>query len=354
MPLRTRTRKVVGRSPARSASTRPTTRPTPSTSPPATRCSPPRPAAAASPRRDGATATGRSSDGTVFIDDQDVGLGETISHRRRVERHADRAADARAADRRQAGGRAQAAALGAGRRRRSLVVVVAVLAVLGSSLFVDQDVDVEGAVYTDQAALQRGRRRAEGHAGAARRHRRGRARAGGDPVGRGGAGDDADFPSSATIELRERTPGGHLPGPRRAVPRPRQQGSGARRARRPARRLPAARQRRRPEPRGRASSPRRASSPPPAWPGRSRPRCGRVAESATVTPDGSDLRLQLQGDIEVRFGPAATSSPSWCGCRPSSPSSTTGRVVRRRLHERGDGRVTRRPPGGRECTPLSP
>ena len=28
------------------------------------------------------------------------------------------------------------------------------------------------------------------------------------------------------------------------------------------------------------------------------------SEAATVTADGSDLRLQLQGDIEVRFGPA--------------------------------------------------
>jgi cell division protein FtsQ len=243
----------------------------------------------------------RPPDGTVFIDDQDVGLGETISI-------ADASAAARIEPRLRERRIAVKRAVGRKRLRWALiavgilVVVVAGLAVLGSSLFAVRTVKVDGAVYTDKAALQHVVDEIDG-----------------TPVLRvdtaeaqreleaipwvEGARVTTHFPNRATIELRERTPAatyqgsdgqfrvldgkgrvldvlgaqpvGHLllvgadapdlePG--QFVP----QGYVA------------------------AASMARALTP----------EIRAKAESATVTADGSDLRLLLQGDVEVRFGPA--------------------------------------------------
>ena len=71
-----------------------------------------------------------------------------------------------------------------------VAIVVATLAVLGSGLFAIDDVQVEGAVYTDPAALEAVVEDLQGHARAQGRHRRSGADAGADPVGRERAGHD--------------------------------------------------------------------------------------------------------------------------------------------------------------------
>jgi cell division protein FtsQ len=95
---------------------------------------------------------GATADGTVFIDDQAVEAGETIS-----------IADASSATRIEPRLRERRIAVkrAVGRKRLRwvfvaaavLVVAVAVLAVLGSSLFAIEDVRVDGAVRADPARL---------------------------------------------------------------------------------------------------------------------------------------------------------------------------------------------------------
>jgi cell division protein FtsQ len=243
----------------------------------------------------------RTPDGTVFIDDRDVGMGETIS-----------IADASSATRIEPRLRERRIAVrrAAGRKRLRwmllataiLAVVIAVLAVLGSSWFAVKTVKVEGAVYTDKAALQRVVDELRG-----------------TPVLRVDT-DKAErqleaipwvetarvtttFPDRATIELRERTPVATYQG--------------------------ADLQFRVIDGMGRVLDVLAAqpvgylllvgADAPNLTPGQFTPR-GYVAaaslaraltpeirakaESAAVTADGSDLRLMLQGDVEVRFGPA--------------------------------------------------
>ena len=162
----------------------------------------------AAPTAAAPTRRRRRSDAPIFIDDRPT--GETISHRGGDQRHAHRAAAARAAHRRAAGRRAQAPAVGASSPALVVVVVVAVLAVLGSSLFAIDDVEVEGAVYTDQAALAAVVDDLERHARAARRHR---ARPSATLEAIPWVEDarvTTDFPHGAKIEIRERTPVGHV------------------------------------------------------------------------------------------------------------------------------------------------
>ncbi len=90
-----------------------------------------------------------------------------------------------------------------------LAVVVAALAVLGSSLFAVKNVDVTGNVYTDADATPGRGRRPDGHAGAARRHAGGRGAARVDPVGRGRPGDDA----SSRTRRRSRSVSGRRSSP---------------------------------------------------------------------------------------------------------------------------------------------
>jgi cell division protein FtsQ len=246
-------------------------------------------------------AEGRPSDGTVFIDDHDVDVGSTIS-----------LADASSATRIEPRLRERRIAVkrAAGRKRLRwalvvvgvLALVVAGLAVLGSSLFSIKTVDVEGAVYADPAAVQ--------HVVDELR---------GQPVLRvdtdkaereleaipwvEAARVSADFPSSASIQLRERVPVASYRGPDGQF---RVLDSKGRvldvLAAQPvdylllvsadAPNLPAGQF----APQGyiAAASLARALTP----------EVRARAEAVTVSADGSDLRLQLQGDIEVRFGPA--------------------------------------------------
>ena len=70
-----------------------------------------------------------------------------------------------------------------------IAIVVATLAVLGSGLFAIDDVQVEGAVYTDPAALEAVVEDLRGRPSSGR-HRRSGADAGADPVGQEHAGHD--------------------------------------------------------------------------------------------------------------------------------------------------------------------
>ena len=92
-----------------------------------------------------------------------------------------------------------------------LVVVVAALAVLGSSLFAVDEVEVTGNVYTDAARTSGGGRRPDGHAGAARRHAAAEEELESIPWVED-ARVTTSFPNSATIEIRERTPLVAMPG----------------------------------------------------------------------------------------------------------------------------------------------
>jgi cell division protein FtsQ len=247
------------------------------------------------------TAVRDRSEGTVFIDDQDVGLGETISI---ADASAATRIEPRMRDRRIAVKRA------AGRKRLRwvlvvvgvLVLLIAGLAVLGSSLFAVKTVKVDGAVYTDKAALQKVVDELDGtpvlRVDTAKAERELEAIPWVDA-----ARVTTHFPNRATIELRERTPVATLQGPdqqfrvlddkgRVLDVLPAQ----------PAQYLllvAADAQDLRPgqfAPQGyvAAASLARALTP----------EVRAKAESATVTADGSDLRLQLQGGVEVRFGPA--------------------------------------------------
>jgi cell division protein FtsQ len=176
------------------------------------------------------------------------------------------------------------------------------LAVLGSSLFSIKTVKVEGAVYADQAAVAKVVDELRGspvlRVDAAKAERELEAIPWVDA-----ARVSTHFPDRATIELRERTPVASYQGP-----------DGQFRVL---------------DSKGRVLDvlPAQpvdylllvAAEAPNLTPGQFAPQ-GFVAaaslaraltpevraraESVTVTPDGSDLRLQLQGDIEVRFGSA--------------------------------------------------
>lgn len=250
---------------------------------------------------DASPATASTPEGTVFIDDQDVGLGETIS-----------IADASAATRMEPRLRQRRIAVkrAVGRKRLRwaliavgvLVVLVAVLAVLGSSLFAVHTVDVEGAVYTDKAALQHVVDELDGtpvlRADTSKAERQLEAIPWVEA-----ARVTTHFPNRATIELRERTPSATyqgsdgrfrvLDGDGRVLDVLDAQptdylllvGADA------------------PDlkpgqfaPQGYVAAARMARA--------LTPQIRAAAESATVTADGSDLRLLLQGDVEVRFGPA--------------------------------------------------
>ena len=79
------------------------------------------------------------------------------------------------------------------------------------------------------------------------------------------------------------------------------------------------------------------------------------AEAVTVTADGSDLRLQLQGDIEVRFGPARDLVTKLVRLQTKLAELDEGGVhVHRRGDERGHGRVTQCPLDAPECTYPAP
>jgi len=183
-----------------------------------------------------------------------------------------------------------------------LALVVAGLAVLGSSLFAIETVDVEGAVYADPAAVQKVVDELRGQP---------TLRVDTDEAEReleaipwvDAARVTTDFPSSASIQLRERIAVATYRGP-----------DGQFRVL---------------DSKGRVLDVLDAqpvdylllvsADAPNLEPGQFAPQ-GHVAaaslaraltpevrgraEAATVSADGSDLRLQLQGDIEVRFGPA--------------------------------------------------
>ena len=202
-----------------------------------------------------------ADDAPVFIDDQALERGETIS-----------LADASSATRIEPRLRERRIAVkrAVGRKRLRWVFVVAVvvalvvaaLAVLGSSLFAIDEVHVDGAVYTDPVGAAGGRRRPRGHARAARRHRPRRARAGGDPVGRRRPRHDA-VPRRRHHRAARAGSRRHLPGPRSALPRDRRRRSRASTCSTPspsstcwspARTCPTS---------SPVSSPPRASSPPP-------------------------------------------------------------------------------------------
>ena len=173
-----------------------------------------------------------------------------------------------------------------------IVLVVAALAVLGSSLFAIDDVRVQGAVNTDAARLQAVVDELEGTPVL---------RADTDQAERdleaipwvADARVTTQFPHGATIELRERVAGGHLPGPRRALPRHRHRRPRARRPRRPA---------------ASTTCRSRALTSSTSNPGQFAaqgfiaaanlvqaltPELRAMATSAAVTGNGSDLRLAL-------------------------------------------------------------
>ncbi len=240
-------------------------------------------------------------EGTVFIDDQDVGLGETIS-----------IADASSAARIEPRMRERRIAVkrAAGRKRLRwlllataiVAVVVAALAVLGSSWFAVNTVKVEGAVYTDKAALQRVVDELQGtpvlRVDTAKAERELEAIPWVEA-----ARVTTRFPDRATIELRERTAVATYQGADlqfRVI-----DGKGR------VLDVVAA------QPVGflllvGADAPnlRPGQFTPPGYVAAASlaraltPEIREKAESAAVTPDGSDLRLMLQGGVEVRFGPA--------------------------------------------------
>ena len=132
----------------RSSSTPPTIRPTPCTSPPATRCC--GPAGARRRARHRPTPPPSRATTTIFIDDRPTGETISLEAATSATRIEPRLRERRIAVRRAEGRKRLRWALVAA---VVVVVVVAALAVLGSSLFAIDDVEVEGAVYTDQAAL---------------------------------------------------------------------------------------------------------------------------------------------------------------------------------------------------------
>jgi len=251
----------------------------------------------------GSLATDSSGErSTIFIDDSQAPRAETIS----IEAaSAATRIEPRLRERRLAVRKAE------GRKRLKWVLialavvalVVGGLAVLGSSLFAVEEVDVEGAVYTDKDALAAVVDDLQG-----------------TPVLRVDTGaaereleaipwvEDArvttDFPHRVRIEIRERTPvlafkaddgryrvidrDGRILDVLDGQPVKYLQLSSTERA--PA--LAAGQFA--PKGFGAAASMIEALTPEMA----------RQAEGVKVTPDGSDLRLELEGGIEVRFGAA--------------------------------------------------
>lgn len=254
--------------------------------------------------------------GTVFIDDQDSGRSETVpladATRVTTATGATSATSATSATRIEPRLRVRRIAVkrAVGRKRLRwvlvgvaiLVVLIAGLAVLGSSLFEIEHVDVEGAVYTDPAALQAVVDELEG-----------------TPVLRADTGraeqaleaipwvEDArvttGFPHSATIELRERTPAATFQGPDgryRVIDNhgrvldvlDGQPTDYLLLVAADATDLDAGQF----APQGYAAAGSLAAA--------LTPEIRALAESAAVSADGSDLRLMLTGGVEVRFGPA--------------------------------------------------
>jgi cell division septal protein FtsQ len=250
---------------------------------------------------DTAAAGDRSGDGTVFIDDQDIGAGATIS-----------LADASSATRIEPRMRERRIAVkrAAGRKRLRwalvviavLAVIVAGLAVLGSSLFSIKTVDVEGAVYADPAAVGKVVDELRGQPVLRVDTDRAERELEAIPWVEA-ARVSVDFPNSASIQLRERIPVASYQGPDGQFRVLDSKGRvldvlGAQPVdylllvSADAPNLLAGQF----SPQGyvAAASLARALTP----------EVRARAEAATVSADGSDLRLQLQGDIEVRFGPA--------------------------------------------------
>jgi cell division protein FtsQ len=251
----------------------------------------------------GSLAPGSSEDrSTVFIDDSKAAGVEPIS----IEAAA---AATRIEPRLRERRLAVRKAVGRKRLKWALIalavvaIVVGGLAVLGSSLFAVEEVDVEGAVYTDQDALAAVVDDLQG-----------------TPVLRVDTGaaereleaipwvEDArvttDFPHRVRIELRERTPvlafqagddryrvidrDGRVLDVLDGEPVKYLQVSSTE----PAPALDAGQFA--PKGFGAAASMVDALTP----------QMARLAESVEVAPDGSDLRLELDGGIEVRFGAA--------------------------------------------------
>ena len=251
----------------------------------------------------GSLAPGTSDDrSTVFIDDSQVSVAEPISIEAAA---AATKIEPRLRERRLAVRKA----VGRKRLKWALIVlalvaiVVGGLAVLGSSLFAVEEVDVEGAVYTDPDALAAVVDDLEG-----------------TPVLRVDTGaaerqleaipwvEDArvttDFPHRVRIEIRERTPvlafeagddryrvidrDGRVLDVLDGEPMRYLQLSSTE----PAPALDAGQFA--PKGFGAAASLVDALTP----------QMARLAESVEVAPDGSDLRLELDGGIEVRFGAA--------------------------------------------------
>lgn len=244
-------------------------------------------------------STPAPGDTTIFIDDRHTGETISLEAATAATRIEPRMRERRIAVRRSAGRKRLGWALLVG---IVIAVVVAVLALLGSSLFAIDDVDVVGAVYTDQAAL----------AAVVEDLR-------GTPVLRADTDraeealeaiawvEDArvttDFPHGATIEIRERSPVATFEGP-----------DGAFRvidthgrvldvlagqpveyvllvsADAPDVTIGAFA----PQGFGAAASLVQALTP----------ELRARAQSVSVTADGSDLRLMLTDGIEVRFGAA--------------------------------------------------
>ena len=254
----------------------------------------------------------------MFIDDAAVEAGETITIADASSATRHRTADARAPDRGQAGGGAQAAAVGVP-APSSCSLVVAALAVLGSSLFAIDDVRVDGAVYTDAVRLQAVVDELEGTPVL---------RADTDRAERdleaipwvADARVTTQFPHGATIELRERKAVATYQGP-----------DGRFRVididgrvldvldAQPLDYLP-------------ITSADVADLEPGQFAAQGfiaaanliqslTPELRGQAASVAVTGNGSDLRMALTEGREVRFGPGATSWSSSCGCRRSSTSS---------------------------------
>jgi cell division protein FtsQ len=251
----------------------------------------------------GSLATDSSGDrSTIFIDDSQAPRAETISIEAAA---AATRIEPRLRERRLAVRKAE------GRKRLKwtlitlavVAIVVGGLAVLGSSLFAVDEVDVEGAVYTDDDALRavvddlRGTPVLRVDTGAAERELESIPWV-----------EDArvtiDFPHRVRIEIRERTPvlafqagddryrvidrDGRVLDVLDGEPVKYLQLSSTEAA--PA--LAAGQFA--PKGFGAAASMVEALTPAMA----------RRAESVEVAPDGSDLRLELDGGIEVRFGAA--------------------------------------------------
>ena len=300
-----------------------------------TRCCGPRPHPAAAPRPTGRRRRARRP---IFIDDRPT--GETISleaatSATRIE--------PRLRERRIAVRRAE------GRKRLRwvlvavvvVVLVVAVLAVLGSSLFTIEDVEVEGAVYTDRVTLD-----------AVVEELRARPCCGPTPTAPSetleaipwveAARVTTDFPHGAKIEIRERTPVASYAGP-----------DGAFRVidshgrvldvldAQPIEYLPIT-----------------SADPPELTAGQFAPQGFSAAASllqaldaraagagrnrSPSTADGTDLRLLLTDGIEVRFGAARDLVVKLVRLQTSLDDLAAGVSLHRRVDERGDDGVMHR------------